>query len=544
VKIARVISKPRLTGDTLRRRILLGALTCLAAVLTGCGGGSDPGSGAKPTLTAFITATPTDIDKGQTSMLAWWTSGATNTTISGIGSVPPIGSRQVAPHATDTYTLTASGAGGTRRSSVTVTVTHSETPISHVIVIFLENRSTDNLFHGLPGADIANTGINSKGETITLTAQPLDNDYDLSHSHIDFVRSYDGGKMDGADRVGAACVGEDRTSCLPPNPQFGYVNPQDVAPYFQMAENYTFADRMFQTNQGPSFPAHQFIFSATSTPSEDSDLLVAENPRGPKLFTRSGCVAPDGQTVLTIDPNGVESIALYPCFEHTTLSDSLEAAGLSWRYYSAGLGNIWTAPNAIRHICEPNAATNGQCIGQDWVSHLDSQPADLLADIAGGDLAAVSWIMPPGLSSDHPGTNDGSGPSWVASVVNAVGNSSYWANTVIFVTWDDWGGWYDHVAPPIINSYEYGFRVPLIIVSAYARPGYVSHATHDFGSIVRFAEVTFGLPSLGFADAVADDFSDCFDFKQAPRPFQKIDAPLGEEFFLHDQRPDVPLDND
>jgi phospholipase C len=354
---------------------------------------------------------------------------------------------------------------------------------------------------------------------------------------------YDSGKMDGADKVLAVCNGGGN-KCLPPNPQFVYVNPGDVAPYFQMAETYTFADRMFQTNQGPSFPAHQFVFSGTSAPTETSDLFAAENPAGHDSFTLSGCIAPAAQTVAMIDPTGAESSFLYPCFEHATLSDLLDTKGISWRYYSAGFTDIWVAPNAINHICQPDVPTGGQCTGPDWNTNIVSPPKQVLTDIALGNLAAVSWVTPTGKSCDHPGVSDGSGPSWVASIVNAIGNSQYWSDTAIFITWDDWGGMYDHVAPPIINSYEYGSRVPLIVVSPYAKPAYVSHVTHDFGSILKFIEETDGLPSLGFADAIADDFSDSFDFFQKPLVFQPIPAVLGEDFFLHDKRPDVPLDDD
>jgi phospholipase C len=172
-------------------------------------------------------------------------------------------------------------------------------------------------------------------------------------------------------------------------------------------------------------------------------------------------------------------------------------------------------------------------------------PAPVLSDIANGRLAGVSWVIPTGGESDHAQSNDGSGPSWVASIVNAIGNSPYWSNTVIIITWDDWGGWYDHVAPPqILNSYEYGFRVPLIVVSPHAKPAYISHVTHDFGSILKFVEETFNLPSLGYADARADDLSDCFNLSQLPTPFRTIDAPLQVDHFLNDRRPATDPDND
>jgi phospholipase C len=139
--------------------------------------------------------------------------------------------------------------------------------------------------------------------------------------------------------------------------------------------------------------------------------------------------------------------------------------------------------------------------GGDWAKAIVPQ-TQVLKDIANKDLAQVSWVIPPGQDSDHAAVNDGTGPSWVASIVNAIGNSDYWSNTAIIITWDDWGGWYDHVPPPAIyDQYEYGFRVPLIVVSPYARQRYVSHVTHDFGSVLKFIEEAFGLPSLGYADA-------------------------------------------
>jgi len=411
--------------------------------------------------------------------------------------------------------------------------------IQHVIVIVQENRTPDNLFHGLPNADIASTGVNSLGQTIPLAPTPLATTYDLRHTHAAFQAMYDGGKMDGADKIPVTCG----THC-PSNPQFQYVNPSDVAPYFQLAEQYTFADRMFQTNQGPSFPAHQFILSGTSAPSATSNLFAAENTNG-----GTGCAAPPTAWVWMIDPTGNESSKMYPCFEHQTLTDLLDKAGISWKYYTPLPGSIWTAPNAIQHIC---GAVGSQCAGPGWTQNVILQNTQILSDISSGQLAAVSWVIPTGKASDHSGPNDGSGPSWVASIVNAVGNSPYWSNTAIFITWDDWGGWYDHVPPPkVINDgtswgsgYAYGFRVPLIVVSPYAKPGYVSHVTHDFGSILKMIEGTFGLPSLGYADAFADDLSDCFDFNQSPIQFHAIEAPVSAAHFLNDRSAPTDPDDD
>jgi phospholipase C len=428
--------------------------------------------------------------------------------------------------------------------------------IKHVVVIVQENRTPDNLFHDpvliARGADIASSGLNTKGQTIPLTPSPLGIDYDLDHSHHAFVELYNNGNMNGGDRVAATCS-TDNVYCMSENPQFKYVQASDVEPYFLMAEQYSFGDRMFQTNQGPSFPAHQFLFSGTSAPTAGSSFFVAENPDTARGFDVSGCTAASDESVALIDPNGNESCSMYPCMEHATLSDELDAKNVSWRYYSPSASNIWNAPNAIHHICQPRAGDGGLvCTGKAW-SNIKLATTMVLTDIAKDDLPAVSWVIPTGQNSDHagyPGTTGG--PSWVAAVVNAVGNSPYWPNTAIIVTWDDWGGWYDHVPPPqvLVNcaqwgcGYIYGLRVPLIVISPYAKPGYISHVNHDFGSVLKFIEEIYGLPSLGYADAYADDLSDSFDFNQAPRQFQTIPAPLSADYFLHDTTPPMVPDND
>jgi phospholipase C len=434
--------------------------------------------------------------------------------------------------------------------------------IQHIVVIFQENRSTDNLFQDpvliARGADIASSAKNSLGQTIPLA--PIDlgtvganpQNYDLSHAHSAFVAMYDGGKMDGTN---PAC--SPPAQCPPkahPNFQYMYVTPSDVQPYFAMAEQYTFGDRMFQTNEGPSFPAHQFILGGTSAPTATSPLFDAENPINPA--GPAGCIAPLTETVAMIDATGSESNQPpeYPCFERTTLSDLLETDGITWRYYTPTAGSIWTAPNAIKHICQPQAVNSSgrlACTGPDWTGNVVIPQTQVLTDIASGKLAQVVWVIPDGLASDHALATDGTGPSWVAAVVNAIGNSAYWANTAIIITWDDWGGWYDHVAPKVVNDgvswgsgYVYGFRVPLIVMSPYAKAAYISHVTHHFGSVLKFVETTFKLPSLGYADAPADDLSDCFDLTQSPLTFKTIAAPLKADYFISDTRAPTDPDDD
>ena len=427
--------------------------------------------------------------------------------------------------------------------------------IQHIVVIFQENRTPDNLFHDpvliAAGADIASSGLNSAGQTIPLSAIDLGSVganpqyYDLNHNHSSFLDMYDGGAMDGADLI--SCNPFSAPNC-PPNPQFMYVNPADVQPYFALAEQYTFGDRMFQTSESGSFPAHQFIISGTSAPTATSPLFVSGDPTN----NAAGCIAQPGSLVPLIDPYGNAAPSIYPCFEHPVLSDLLDAQGLSWYYYAPKLGTIWTAPNAIEHMCqEQNIGGSLVCSAPEWQHNVIIPSTQILTDIANGQLPQVSWVIPAGAYSDHAHSNDGSGPSWVASIVNAIGNSPYWSNTAIIVTWDDWGGWYDHVAPRIVNDgiswgsgFVYGFRVPLIVVSPYAKAAYISHVTHDFGSILKFVEVNFDLPSLGYADAYADDLSDCFDFTQSPIPFQAIPTALGAAHFTNDKTPPADPDDD
>jgi phospholipase C len=207
-------------------------------------------------------------------------------------------------------------------------------------------------------------------------------------------------------------------------------------------------------------------------------------------------------------------------------------------------------------MCVPQTVNgNLTCTGSDWTNSVVLDEAQVLTDIGAGQLQQVSWVIPTGKNSDHAGdTTTTGGPSWVASVVNAIGtNPTYWSNTAIIIAWDDWGGWYDHVAPPkVVNDgtswgwgYAYGFRVPLIVVSPYAKAAYISHKAHDFGSILNLIEETFNVPQLGFADTYAnDDLSDCFNLSQTPLTFQIINAPLKADFFLNDKSPKTDPDDD
>jgi phospholipase C len=402
--------------------------------------------------------------------------------------------------------------------------------ISHVVIIFQENRSPDNLFNGLPGADTVRTGLNSKGKRVPLRPVSMTAPYDLGHLHRSFEGEYNDGQMNGFNREDSRCRAA--IVCIPKDVRaYGYVPHDEIQPYLIMAKRYAFADRMFQTNQGPSFPAHQYIVSGTSSITDRSSLRASENPFRPSDLSSGGCDSPPGSLVPLIDPSGNESQEIYPCFDRVSLMELAAEKSLSWRYYQATPGaGIWNGPDAILRIRER----------RDYGSHVVTPPSQVLTDVAAGNLANVVWVTPDAFASDHALSNDGSGPSWVAAVVNAIGQSKYWRSTAIFVTWDDWGGWYDHVKPPVYNSYELGFRVPLIAISPYAKSHYVSHAQHEFGSILKFAEKVFGLPSLHTTDARADDLFDCFDFSKPPAKFKRIPAKYPPSYFArrHSGEPD------
>ncbi|HWT06813.1 MAG TPA: alkaline phosphatase family protein, partial [Xanthomonadales bacterium] len=147
--------------------------------------------------------------------------------------------------------------------------------------------------------------------------------------------------------------------------------------------------------------------------------------------------------------------------------------------------------------------------GTDWANNEIAPETSILNDVANGTLRSVSFVTPDALNSDHARFPSATGPMWVSSIVSAIGNSKYWKDTAIFVTWDDWGGWYDHVVPPKIDQNGPGFRVPLIAISPYAKHGYVSHVQFETSSITRYIEDVFGLPTLGQRDATAPRPTTC-----------------------------------
>jgi phospholipase C len=384
--------------------------------------------------------------------------------------------------------------------------------IDHVVVIVQENRSVDNLFQGYPGADTQAFGTDSAGKKLALQPVALEAQWDILHNAAGYFAACDGrGKlpgtscrMDGFDKEVVDCGGVG-PPCPFPEPEYAYVPQSETKPYFAMAHQYVLADKMFATNfDASSFVSHQYIIAGQASSTVDF-------PNG--IW---GCDAGPSVTIPTISLQRTYSTPIAPCFDNRTLGDELDAAGISWRYYTASIngdGNLWSAYQAIRHIR----------FGPDWKTRIASPQTLFFNDVKAGKLPAVTWVTPTCGNSDHAGCGSNHGPQWVASVVNAVGKSPYWKSTAIFVFWDDYGGWYDHVPPPHLDYDGLGVRVPLLVISPYAKHGYVSHVQYEHGSILKFVEDQFGLARLAATDSRANSpAQDCFDFTQSPRPFVPI----------------------
>jgi phospholipase C len=391
-------------------------------------------------------------------------------------------------------------------------------PIQHVVVIVQENRSFVNLFAGYPGADAPTSGPMSNGRIVPLRQIDFQTT-DLDHSYGASVNDYDGGKM---DRFDQNYTGKGKQAG---GLAYSYLARGLVKPYWDMAQQYTLADRMFADEHGASWTSHLDIIGTTNlTP----NAAVVDFPSNSPW----DCDAPKNTVTPEINAKGqYHNRGPRPCFtEFRTMADTLDNYGISWRFYApkinGDIGGIWSPFGAIANVR----------YGPDWATNVVHPPSQILSDVANGYLAGVTWVTPEWNWSDHAGGGATMGPSWVAAVVNAIGQSQYWNNTAIVVVWDDWGGFYDDAAPPQVDFKGLGLRVGCIIVSPYAQAGYVSHTTYEFGSINAFIEQVFGLPPLGspnmYPDARANSIIDSFNFAQTPITFQPISAPIPPSQFV------------
>jgi phospholipase C len=399
----------------------------------------------------------------------------------------------------------------------------------HIVILIQENRTFDNLFATFPGADGTTVGKTSKG-TILLRAADLESQVSPRNGYNSWFADWNYGKMNHFDLVP---IGR-----IPGTYVYQYVRPDQIAPYWDLAKQYVLSDHMFQTQGSGSFTAHQDLIRG-DTAINSSDQLI-DFPSG-GAGEPWGCDSAQGTLTSLITANNKYSggDGPFPCLTYTTLRDLLDPADISWRYYAPTVGesfggNLWNAFDAIRAVR----------YGPEWTTNEANPETRVFTDISRNTLPSVAWVIPDYQNSDHPGDNSDTGPSWVAQVVNAIGESPAWNTTAIVIVWDDWGGWYDHVAPPHPRAYGGpGFRVPAIVVSPYAKSGYVSHDIYAFGSVIKFVEENWRLPSLGTTDKTSASFvNDFFDFTQKPRKFVPIGAKYSRSFFLHQRPSNQPVD--
>lgn len=411
--------------------------------------------------------------------------------------------------------------------------------IQNIIIVIQENRSVDNLFQGFPGADTKSFGYDSLGEKVKLGSISLKTIWDVDHSSTSFFSACNGTgsypgthcQMNGFDQEFVQCGMSGYPKCPFQYPAYAYVPKNETKPYFAIGEQYVLADHLFTSNfDASSFVAHQYLIAAQSS--------------GAVNYPNSnewGCEGGPSDTIQTLTQQRKIHYGYREqvCFDNTTLGDELDGKSIPWAYYTAatptGDGAYWSAYSAIDQIYN----------GPDWKKDVIDPQTQFFKDVKSKNLRPVSWITPTCENSDHAGCNANTGPAWVASIVNAIGNSSYWKASAIFIVWDDYGGWYDHVPPKKLDYDGLGFRVPMLVVSPYAKTAYVSHKDYELSSIVRFVEDRFGLATLADSDKRAlSPEGDCFDFSQAPRKFKTIPSKQNEDYFMHQPLDPRPVDSE
>jgi len=372
--------------------------------------------------------------------------------------------------------------------------------INHFVFIMQENRSFDHYFGTYPGVEGIPPGVclpdPAGGACVALYHDTNDVNRGGPHNWANALGSMDGGKMDGF--LTESFKNFNPTSnCQPPNPNcspgsdprdvMGWHDSREISNYWSYANQYVMQDRMFESITSYSLPAHLYMLAAQS---------------GGYIGTGQ----PEPQTYTFVE-----------------ITELLTSGKIDWKYYVAA----GTSPGAAEGDVEDQAADKYSL----W-NPLPAFPAvwndpnqknrlqdagNFFTDAQNGALPQVSWVIPSGPLSEHPPNAVSGGMNWVTSVINAVMQSPNWKDTAIFLCWDDWGGFYDHVTPPKVDQYGLGIRVPGIVISPYARQNYVDHKTYSFESWLKIVEERFGVTPMTARDNHADDMYDSFDFTQNPR---------------------------
>jgi phospholipase C len=367
--------------------------------------------------------------------------------------------------------------------------------IKHIVFIIKENRVYDSYFGAYTqgGADGSTLVKISNGTSIQAGHLPDSTPLDICHDWKCTISDMDFNKMDHFD-TDPSCTANGRLICTE------QMTGADLPNYYAYAENFVLADRYFSSIHATSFPNHMYTIAATSM-GVISQATLANDPGKVEV----GCAADQGATAQQLDLYG-NLTTQYPCYELNTMGDLLTAAGVSWRSYAPP--NIaYNAYIGINHIYNNTAVWNAT-----WAP--DTQ---FIKDVQTGNLPAVSWLVTLG-GNEHPPISTCYGQNWAVQQLNAVMQSNqYWVTepTAVILTWDDFGGFADHVSAPVEDLFGLGPRTPFLVISPFSKPGYVTHTQLEASSVLKFIEERWGVPSLGGRDLIANDISDAFNFSQA-----------------------------
>jgi phospholipase C len=402
-------------------------------------------------------------------------------------------------------------------SADTEVVAVARRKLKHLVFLIRENRTFDTFFGRFPGADGARSGRTCNGDRVPLRLAP-DHVHDIQHDFMGGVKAINGGRMDCFDTL---WDGHDLEGYL-------QYDRSGIPRYWTYAKRFELADRFFSSVYGPTGVEHLWSVAGQSDRFVDHEVPGQFGRNGIKrefcddpteeMFSFVKLSPEDVPKVMQLEENaGPKAIRTlrhmfwterHPCVDIRTLADELQARGLDWKEYRGD--NQWVQPfRMIRHIRFDPAK---------WRNVV--RPRQFLRDVRSGHLPAFSWLTPPIELSDHPPNSVCEGENWTVRMLNVLMRSDLWKNTAVVLTWDDFGGFYDHVAPPHPDPYGLGPRVPTIVISPWAKRG-INHELMSFDSMLRLAEVLFDLPALPQQRTTAggdNEMLGAFDFDQQPLP--------------------------
>jgi phospholipase C len=387
--------------------------------------------------------------------------------------------------------------------------------IDHVVYLIKENRTFDHMFGRFPGADGATTGRTCDGREVPLV-RAADDTPGPDHSFIGGLIAINGGRMNCFSEIGGGANLE----------SYVQYRPDQIPAYWAYAQAYTLADRFFSSTYGPTGIEHLFTVGATTDRFTDHEREKPPGQFGTNDIPREYCEDPTERMWSFRRLSSAEEADAYRMQEETRvyemqnkywylrractdlriLPDLLKRAEVSWRYYLGDNDYVNTLA-LIEHV-----------VFGPMIDKVETDD-DFFTDLANGDLPAVSWLIPDVEDSEHPAAASMcEGENWTVEVLNAIMRSPEWRHTAVVITWDDFGGFYDHVPPPHVDLYGFGPRVPMLLISPWARQGFISSDTLEFSSVLKMIETIWGLPSLTERDRRARDMLDLFDFEGPPAP--------------------------